>query len=532
MATQESIHQGWLYARDGKKFAPMTLIDDVYAMNGKKYKDIVTQQINNVTTMQNTSLTSINQTLGQHADDIEALENADKEILAKLTNFGDDGSDSLYIVDKNNNVIAYIDELGVHSIDFTLPNENGFSLKEFINKDYKDFVDATNTSLSGLATKLANFGDDTGDKFYIIDKYDNVIAYFDETGANSTNFTTPSGNLNQVITDLSQEIKDREALAADVYPKITTNATAISSLSNSVDERLVNFDGTESDALYIIDKHNNVIAYVNETGLHSLNVYSKNFNLDGTNERIRVIEDETIPGLKTTLETADASLKKWVDEERLANFNGDDSSTLYIIDKYNNVIAYVDASGVHSLDFYASTADGVNTTLSAVYKQVVQETQDRMAADATIRNEYQTADSSIRKDFAAADNTVRSEFAAADAKLSEDLTAAYKAADTKLSEDLTEAYKAADALLQKSYESADAGIRQNISANSAQIDSIKKTLSNFDLENGDALYIIDSKDNVIAYFDEQGLTAYNVMFSNARNLVCYGDSPNTVTYNF
>ena len=306
MATQESIHQGWLYARDGKKFAPMTLIDDVYAMNGKKYKDVVTQQINNVITTQNTSLTSINQTLGQHTTDIEALENADKEILAKLTNFGDDGSDSLYIVDKNNNVIAYIDELGVHSIDFTMPNENDFSLKEFINKDYKDFVDATNTSLSGLATKLANFGDDTGDKFYIIDKYDNVIAYFD-------------------------------------------------------------------------------------------------------------------------------------------------------------------ASGVHSLDFYASTADGVNTTLSAVYKQVVQETQDRMAADA---------------------------------------------------------------LLQKSYESADAGIRQNISANSAQIDSIKKTLSNFDLENGDALYIIDSKDNVIAYFDEQGLTAYNVMFSNARNLVCYGDSPNTVTYNF
>ena len=40
MAEQEKVHQGWLYTRDGNKFAPITLIDDIFAMNGKKYKDV------------------------------------------------------------------------------------------------------------------------------------------------------------------------------------------------------------------------------------------------------------------------------------------------------------------------------------------------------------------------------------------------------------------------------------------------------------------------------------------------------------
>lgn len=594
MAEQENIHQGWLYTREGEKFAPMTLIDDVYAMNGNKYKDEVTKQINNVTSSQSTALITINQTLGEHTTAIDALENADKEILAKLTNFGDDGDDSLYIVDKNNNVIAYIDGLGVHSVDFTMPNENGFSLKDFINNDYKTFVNTTNTSLTTLSEKLANFGDDGGDAFYIVDQHNNVIAYFDETGANSTNFTTPSGNLNQVISDLGQEIETREKLAGDVK----TNATAISSLSQNVDERLANFDGGNSDSLYIIDSKDNVMAYIDETGLHSLNVYSKNFNLEDTNERIRVIEDVTIPAVESAYKTADSALKKWVDEERLKNFNGDDTSVLYIIDSVGNVIAYVDelgvrsldvrsksysmetdilalytnlakesadraaadkalesgyktddttitnnfneklknfdgtdssvlyildgqsnviayidATGVHSLDFFASTTDGVNTTLSTVYKSLVQETQDRMAADKALEDAYKTADSTIRSDFAAADKVVSDAFKAADTKLSEDLTAAYEAADAKLSSDLTAAYKAADADLKSAYETADSSLSANISANAAQINAIKNSLSNFNLENSDAIYIIDSQNNVIAYFDEQGLTTINLTLS-------------------
>ena len=535
MATQESIHQGWLYARDGKKFAPITLIDDVYAMNGKKYKDVVTQQINNITAAQNTSLTSINQTLGQHTTDIEALENADKEILAKLTNFGDDGTDALYIVDKSNNVIAYINGLGVHSIDFTLPNENQFSLKDFINNKYASFVTSTNTTLSTLIKKLENFGDD-GDNtsFYIVDQYNNVIAYFDETGANSINFTTPSGNLNQVISDLSQEIKDRTKLETVT---VAANTTAI----NSIKKDIQYFNAGDTDTeLYIIDKNNNVMAYVDETGLHSLNVYSKNFDLEGTNARVKVIEDTTIPNVVSDLtaayQTADTSIRNWINNEKLVNFGDDTGDTLFIVDKSNNVMAYIDETGLHSLNVHSKNYN-METHIKDLYDKVATEVSDRTSAISSLKTAYETADNIINNRITNVDTAIRKDFAAADTALESSLTKAYKAADSALESSLTEDYKAADAALKQeittAYQTADTSIRSNVSSNTSQIADINNRLQYFNLD-GDstALYIIDKNNNVIAYFDEKGLTAHNVMFSNARNLVCYGNSPSVVTYNF
>ena len=534
MAKQESIHQGWLYARDGKKFAPITLIDDVYAMNGKKYKDVVTQQINNVTTAQNTSLTSINQTLGQHTTDIEALENADKEILAKLTNFGDDGTDTLYIVDKSNNVIAYINGLGVHSVDFTLPNENQFSLKDFINNKYASFVTSTNTTLTTLTKKLENFGDDEGDAFYIVDKYNNVIVYFDETGANSINFTTPSGNLNQVISDLSQEIKDRADLQNNI---VAANTTAI----NSIKKDIQYFNAGDTDTeLYIIDKNNNVMAYVDETGLHSLNVYSKNFDLESTNARVKVIEDETIPNavsnLTTAYQTADTSIRNWINNEKLVNFGDDTGDTLFIVDRNNNVMAYIDETGLHSLNVHSENYN-METHIKDLYDKIATEVSDRTSAISSLKTAYETADNSINQRITNVNSEIRKDFAAADKTLESNLTKAYEAADKTLESNLTKAYEAADATLKQeittAYETADTSIRGKVSSNTSQITDINNRLQYFNLD-GDstALYIIDKNNNVIAYFDEKGLTAHNVMFGNARNLVCYGDSPSTVTYNF
>ena len=386
MATQESIHQGWLYARDGNKFAPITLIDDVYAMNGQKYKSTVDNKFSSMQNSFNTDLSSLKSSLEGQIGDIEDvvdehtralgdLDKVDEEVLKKLTNFGDDGTDALYIVDKNDKVIAYINGLGVHSVDFTMPNENGFSLAEFINKDYASFVTSTNTTLSTLTKKLENFGDDEGGAFYIVDKNDMVIAYFNETGANSTNFTTPSGNLNQVISDLSEEIAVRTRLENEV---VATNTTAI----NSIRKDIQYFNaGDTDDTLYVIDKNNMVMAYVDETGLHSLNVYSKNFDLEGTNARIKNIEDEIIPTevskLTTAYQTADSSLSANISSNgaqitdinnRLQYFSLDgDSTALYIIDKNNNTIAYFDETGLTTTDLTIGKIGGRNAKLHNIY---------------------------------------------------------------------------------------------------------------------------------------------------------------------
>jgi hypothetical protein len=38
-------------------------------------------------------------------------------------------------------------------------------------------------------------------------------------------------------------------------------------------------------------------------------------------------------------------------EKKFSNFNVDDSEVFYIIDKNEEVIAYIDSNGVHSFDF-------------------------------------------------------------------------------------------------------------------------------------------------------------------------------------
>lgn len=44
----EKIDQGWLYTRDGKKFAPQTLIENVATRSGKPYDERVREYLNSL----------------------------------------------------------------------------------------------------------------------------------------------------------------------------------------------------------------------------------------------------------------------------------------------------------------------------------------------------------------------------------------------------------------------------------------------------------------------------------------------------
>lgn len=306
----ENVHQGWLYTRDGEKFAPITLIDDVLALNGKKYKEVVNGQIKDLKTYVDTFVGTINTKNNEQDNQIAALQTVDTNLAAKMANFDASDSDALYITDKNNNVIAYINENGVHSIDFTMPND-GISLADFHSK-YENFVSATNTTLANLTARLANFNGEDSDTLYIIDKNDNVIAYINATGVQSMNFTTPEGNLNATISGLAQEIKDREALDATLTPKIEANTVAIAAHEQAVNQKLANFNGEDSDQLFIIDKNDNVIAYINEVGVHSLNFYSVNTDLEATLAKVNqeiINRGDAISELKNYVDTADGKIR-------------------------------------------------------------------------------------------------------------------------------------------------------------------------------------------------------------------------------
>ena len=65
------------------------------------------------------------------------------------------GEKALYITDINDNVIAYIDELGVHSIDFLIDSESGliYPLKQTIENLLKA-DEIINTQLASLSAAI------------------------------------------------------------------------------------------------------------------------------------------------------------------------------------------------------------------------------------------------------------------------------------------------------------------------------------------------------------------------------------------
>ena len=542
MAEQEKIHQGWLYTRDGEKFAPITLIDDVFAMNGKKYKDVVNGDINSLKSTLNTALSSLNTTNSTQDTQIKALQNEDKairqEIVDKFANLNTDDNDKLFVIDKNDNVMAYIDGSGVHSLDF-LVGENGISIAKFIEDDYKSFVTSTTGTLSDLTKKLANFGDDESDKFFIVDQYNNVIAYFDSEGTKSINFTTPEGNLNQVIADLDEEIGAREDLAKDVG----ANGVAIAQIKKDIQY----FNATDEDTkLFVIDKNNNVIAYFDESGLHALNLISKNYNIETDlptiEKNIQDIHDVTVPALRQEWQTADIAVKKYIDD-KLQYFNsGADDTKLFIIDKNNNVIAYFDETGIHALNLFTETYD-VENEIVALYAKIAAEAKIASDARTNLKKVLDTEDIAIRKDFAEADTAVTEAYK----KAIKDEADARAQADNGLAKNLSDAKQELQGNIDKEIEARQQGDQSNaaaiatnqanISGNASQIANIKKDLENFDLTASDAMYIIDKNTNVLAKFDSVGLTVTNVVLGKVggRNMqtngIFYGTSE-AKTYNF
>lgn len=112
-----TLHKGWLTTRDGAKFAPATLIENVFLRDGTSYdtkiKEYIQNEIQDVDGDLTEAVQTINSkvnTLNSKVDNsVQALENKDTAIENKLSNFGDEQGDKLYIIDKDDNVVAYVD---------------------------------------------------------------------------------------------------------------------------------------------------------------------------------------------------------------------------------------------------------------------------------------------------------------------------------------------------------------------------------------------------------------------------------------
>lgn len=210
MAT-ENIQKGWLYTREGEKFAPETLVENVTTRSGKPYDERVreylntlntslTQKINNIKTEVDSSgkdyddaIKALQSKDSSHDSSIAALQSKDTQLDAditalenKLQYFDGSSSDKLYIIDNNDKVVAYVDGTGVHSVDFLIGTEN-----------------------KSIAEQLKWFDGSAGNQFFFIDNSENVVAYIDGTGIHSTEYTHKDGTTFTWVLDKVKIFDDK-----------------------------------------------------------------------------------------------------------------------------------------------------------------------------------------------------------------------------------------------------------------------------------------------------------------------------------
>ena len=150
---------------------------------------------------------------------------------------------------------------------------------------------------------------------------------------------------------------------------LQTDLTEAQSQIKTIRESLVNIDASERDTLYILDgmgatpEECNVIAYIDNHGIHAVN-----FLTDNTVDYITLVNSvadntQAIIDLEEKHDNAASELWTTINENkgRLDNidkyFRYDQyTKQFFLIDDAENVIFYVDDTGVHTVNIYVKDA--------------------------------------------------------------------------------------------------------------------------------------------------------------------------------
>ena len=239
----EQIKKGWLYTREDEKFAPNTLVENVYTRSGTPYDEQVRNYFEAVRRANATTEGETAAKLKEHTQRLNAL---DKDI------------------------------------------EN--LKKEDINLDSRlDVEEQTSTEHNSRLDKLetkTQYQDITSEKtFFIVDKDDNVIGYFDEFGLHAVNILSGGSTTHPQVYDLNDELADihqtesdlNDAIAAEAKARADADLDLAADISqNEQDIAAIKdvFKHSEfDDAFYFTDSNKNVVAYVDKTGVHAVNIW-------------------------------------------------------------------------------------------------------------------------------------------------------------------------------------------------------------------------------------------------------------------
>lgn len=287
------VHKGWLKTREGDYFSPNTLAESLYSREGIKYDDVVKGYVQNA----KIELETTQMTVSQKVDDL----------YERLKNFDGSDSNTFYIVDSDGNIILKVDDTGVHSINFTtseydinatLTNLDARIVQEIKDREsadnsMKEYVDNTAQTIQQSLTQTDNkvntlIGDDPDKSVRTIANEELAAQLL--SGKADADFKT----LQQLAAWLEDHPEDVSAinLAIQVIQgqlggfDETTNAVknyidnAINTLQQDMNDRLKNFDGSDSDTLYIVDSNNYKIAQIDKDGVRSINFISNEYDMN------------------------------------------------------------------------------------------------------------------------------------------------------------------------------------------------------------------------------------------------------------
>lgn len=232
------------------------------------------------------------------------------------------------------------------------------------------------------------------------------------------------------------------------------NENSIATIERDIDalyEKIKNFDGTDSDTFYIIDSFSNIIARIDASGIHSVEVEAQGYKLTEMGKKLDYI-------------------------------NTDDLTEFFIMDNSGNIIMRVDNNGITSVDFHSrnGSLNDVATRMTAV----------EMDIDAKFKN----LDTSDSNEFVVRDSAGNI-IARIDAN---GVTSVNFDTPTTIS-----------------YTELVALVNSNNLTNNAAVENLKAyvdgRLKNFNGDDAEIFYIVDNNDpkNAIFKVDASGATSIN-----------------------
>lgn len=535
------IQKGWLKTREGEYFSPITLAENIYSRDGKKYDDIIKGYIDDVNGDQSE--------LGQRIDDL----------YERLKNFNGSDADTFYIVDNQGNIIFKIDAQGAHSTNFIsldgnlnqviadLAKETANRNQQYLlltNKDIElaNLVNSNKTEIDDIQTKIRNFKNEEDDEvLYITDATGNIIAKIDNEGVQSINFKSLDGDLNETISKLNEEIQLRNNQFIDLFNKDIELNGKINLNTNNIEDiynKIKNIKDDESDVFYFTDMEGNIIAKVDNSGVQSINFTSLDGNLNETisklNEEIELRNNQFISLSNKDIEVIEKINLNVTNIEdiynKIRNFkNEEDDDTFYITDSEGNVIFKVLDGGVYTTNLNTLKYD-VNATLDRLFIDLNKEIDDRKTSIQAVESSISASNSKLNTLIGEDPN--KSTRTIANEELAAQLLSGKADADFKTLQQLATwleghpedvaAINLAISILQKQldgFEEVEGSVLSHVNNLDSSLQSIiNDRLKNFDGNDDDILYITDNDGNIIAQFDQNGLFVKDVKLQNGKTL--------------